>query len=633
MGRINVTAENIFPIIKKFLYSDHEIFLRELVSNAVDATLKLKTLSRLGEIKGELGELTIDIKIDKEAGTLTISDHGVGMTEDEVNKYINEVAFSGAEEFLEQYKDKASDSGIIGHFGLGFYSAFMVADKVEIRSKSARLESAGAEGSIHWECKGDPEFEFSEGTKEERGTEVVLHINEDNKEFLEDQRLTELLKKYCRFLPIPIQFGTKEEKITSGEGEDAKEETIVLPNYINNPIPAWTKSPSELKDEEYQAFYSELYPTSFEKPLFHIHLNVDYPFNLNGILYFPRIKPNMELNRNKIQLYQNQVFVTDSVEGIVPDFLTLLHGVIDSKDIPLNVSRSYLQADGNVKKISGHITKKVADRLEEMFKNDRPTFEKNWDDTKMIIEYGMLSEEKFYDRAKKFFLLKDTDGAYHTIEEFKAKVENIQKNKEDNTIWLYASDLMAQHSGIEEAKAKGYHVLLLNSPLNAHLTDRLERDLEKVQFARVDSDSIDRIINKEDEAPSKLTEEQEKELLTMIESAMEKDKFKVEIAKLSSDAAPIQIHVPEFMRRMKEMSATGGGGFMGMTDFPETYQVVVNANHPLSELLLNKTEEERGESLVEAIDLALLGQNLLHGAALSTFIKRTQKQLEQKLGV
>jgi molecular chaperone HtpG len=633
MGRINVTAENIFPIIKKFLYSDHEIFLRELVSNAVDATLKLKTLSRLGEIKGELGELAIEVKIDKEAGTLTISDRGIGMTEEEVNKYINEVAFSGAEEFLQQYKDKASDTGIIGHFGLGFYSAFMVADKVEIRSKSARLETTDASGSIHWECKGDPEFEFSEGSKTERGTDIILHINADNQEFLEDYRLTELLKKYCRFLPIPIQFGTKEEKRKQGEGEGAVEETIVLPNYVNNPIPAWTKSPSELKDEDYQAFYSELYPMSFEKPLFHIHLNVDYPFNLNGILYFPRIKPNMDLNRNKIQLYQNQVFVTDSVEGIVPDFLTLLHGVIDSKDIPLNVSRSYLQADGNVKKISGHITKKVADKLEEMFKNDRASFEKNWDDTKMIVEYGMLSEEKFYDRAKKFFLLKDTEGVYHTIEEFKEKVDNIQKNKEGNTIWLYASDLMAQHNGIEEAKTRGYQVLLLNSPLNAHLTDRLERDLEKVQFARVDSDSIDRIISKEDDIPSKLTEDQEKQLKELIESAMDKDKFKVEVAKLNSDAAPIQIHVPEFMRRMKEMSSTGGGGFMGMTDFPETYQVVVNANHPMSEALLSSSEAEREESLNEAIDLALLGQNLLHGAALSKFIKRTQKQLEIKLGV
>lgn len=453
MGQINVTAENIFPIIKKFLYSDHEIFLREMISNAVDATLKLQALSRVGEVKGELGDLTLQVKVDKDKKTLTISDRGVGMTAEEVDKYINQVAFSGAEEFLQQYKDKAGDSGIIGHFGLGFYSSFMVSDKVEIISRSWKEEDEGK--AIHWVCEGDPEFELNSTKRQSRGTDIVIHINQENEEFLEEHRIRELLKKYCRFLPVPIQFGTREETTKEGEGDDAKEVKKTVPDIINNPHPAWMQSPSELKDSDYKDFYRELYPMSFEQPLFHIHLNVDYPFDLTGILYFPRIKPNVELQRNKIQLYQNQVFVTDSVEGIVPDFLTLLHGVIDSKDIPLNVSRSYLQSDGNVKKIAGHITKKVADKLEEMFKKERSTFESNWDETKIVVEYGMLTEDKFNEKAKKFYLLKDTDGNYRTIDEFKDHIGTKHQDKDGKSIWLYASDLKAQHEGIQQAKAMG----------------------------------------------------------------------------------------------------------------------------------------------------------------------------------
>ena len=628
MGRIQVTAENIFPIIKKFLYSDHEIFLRELISNAVDATLKLKTLSRLGEIPGELGELKIEVKLDKNAKTLTISDRGIGMTQDEVNRYINEVAFSGAEEFLKQYKDKAPDTGIIGHFGLGFYSAFMVAEKVEIISRS--WTSQEPTNAVHWSCKGDPEFEMGNGEREFRGTDIVLHINAESEEFLEEYRIRELLKKYCRFLPIPIQFGTKEETIKTGEGDEAKEEKSTIPDIINNALPAWTKAPADLSTEDYDNFYRELYPMSFEKPLFYIHLNVDYPFNLNGILYFPRIKPNMELQRNKIQLYQNQVYVTDSVEGIVPDFLTMLHGVIDSKDIPLNVSRSYLQADGNVKKISGHITKKVADKLEEMFKNDREAFEKNWDDTKIIVEYGMLTEEKFFEKAKKFYLLKDTTGRFYTLDEYQTELGKLHEDKDGNQIWLYASDVTAQHTGIEQAQERGYKVLEMKSPLASHLLDKFERDLKNTRFARVDSDAIDQLIKKDDQMPALLTEEQEKDLKTWTEAELETSKFQVKVERLSSQDGPIQIFVPEFMRRMKEMSATGGG-FMGMGDFPETYELSVNANHHLCGKLFGLSPEARTESLRELIDLAKLQQNLLHGAELSAFIKRTRTQLEDKL--
>jgi molecular chaperone HtpG len=625
MGRINVTAENIFPIIKKFLYSDHEIFLREMVSNAVDATLKLQTLSRLGEVKGELGDLTLQIKIDKKQKTLTISDRGIGMTAEEVDKYINQLAFSGAEEFLQQYKDKAGDTGIIGHFGLGFYSSFMVADKVEIISRSWKEEDASK--AIHWECKGDPEFELGNTQRDDRGTDIIIHINKDNEEFLEDYRVRELLKKYCRFLPVPIQFGTKEETVKEGEGDEAKEVKKTVADIINSASPAWTRNASELTDEDYQNFYRELYPMSFEKPLFHIHLNVDYPFDLTGILYFPKIKPNMELQRNKIQLYQNQVFVTDNVEGVVPDFLTLLHGVIDSKDIPLNVSRSYLQADGNVKKISGHITKKVADKLEEMFKKDRKAFEANWDETKVVVEYGMLTEDKFNDKAKKFYLVKDTEGQYHTLQEFEELIGKSQENKDGQNIWLYASDLKAQHAGIEAAREMGYRVLLLNTPLTSHLIQRMESDLTKVSFARVDSDSIDNLIKKEDELPSKLNADQENKLKEMVEGLLEKERFHIKVSSLSSSAAPVQVIVPEFMRRMKEQSMTGGG-MMGLGDFPETYDVLVNANHPMAEEVLQANEDGANAQLREWVDLALLAQNLLHGADLSHFIQRQRQRLE-----
>lgn len=624
MGQINVTAENIFPIIKKFLYSDHEIFLREMISNAVDATLKLQALSRVGEVKGELGDLTLQVKVDKAKKTLTISDRGVGMTAEEVDKYINQVAFSGAEEFLQQYKDKAGDSGIIGHFGLGFYSSFMVSDKVEIISRSWKEEDSSK--AVHWVCEGDPEFDMTDTVRESRGTDIVIHINSENEEFLEDHRIRELLKKYCRFLPVQIQFGTREETIKVGEGDDAKEEKKEVPDIVNNPHPAWMQSPSELEDKDYKDFYRELYPMSFEQPLFHIHLKVDYPFDLTGILYFPRIKPNVELQRNKIQLYQNQVFVTDSVEGIVPDFLTLLHGVIDSKDIPLNVSRSYLQSDGNVKKIAGHITKKVADKLEEMFKKERESFESNWDETKIVVEYGMLTEDKFNEKAKKFYLLKTTDGDFHTIEDFKEHIGKKHEDKDGKNIWLYAADIKAQHEGIQQAKAMGYEVLLMETPLSSHLIQRLEADLENVQFARVDSDSIDQLIKKEDALPSKLSEEQEKHLKEMVEGAVEKEKFQVEVKSLSSESAPVQIVVPEFMRRMKEQSMTGGG-MMGLTDLPESYTVLVNGNHPISEKLLSEDGDSKETLLQEVVDLALLGQNLLHGQALSDFIKRHREQL------
>lgn len=626
MGKINVTAENIFPIIKKFLYSDHEIFLREMISNAVDASLKLQALSRMGEIKGELGKVDIEVAVDKKKKTLTISDRGVGMTADEVDKYINQVAFSGAEEFLQQYKDKAGDAGIIGHFGLGFYSGFMVADKVEIVSRS--WKESDAKKAVHWSCQGDPEFEMKEGKRAERGTDIILHINKENEEFLEDFKVRELLKKYCRFLPIPIQFGTKEETVKKGEGDEAEEEKITVPDIINNALPAWTKNASELKDEDYANFYSELYPMSFDKPLFHIHLKVDFPFDLTGILYFPKIKPQMELQKNKIQLFQNQVFVTDSVEGIVPDFLTLLHGVIDSKDIPLNVSRSYLQADGNVKKISGHITKKVADKLDEMFQKDREEFEANWEDTKVIVEYGMLTEDKFNEKAKKFYLLKDSEGSYHTLEEYKDLLGKLHEDKDGNNIWLYASDAEAQHEGIEQARASGYKVLILNTPLSSHLIQRMEGDLEKVRFARVDSDSIDNLIKKDEAMPSKLSEEQEKQVKEWVESKMEKDKFQIKVDSLSSTSAPLQVIVPEFMRRMKEQSMTGGG-MMGMTDLPESYEVLVNANHPLIGQVMTQEERARETTLQELIDLALLGQNLLHGAALSGFISRQRERLEE----
>lgn len=622
-GKINVTADNIFPIIKKFLYSDHEIFLRELISNAVDATLKLKTLTRIGESKAELGDTTIEIKIDKEAKTLTVSDRGLGMSTEEVDKYINQLAFSGAEEFVKKYEDKADGAAIIGHFGLGFYSAFMVAKKVEILSKSHNAEAKAA----HWECEGDPEFTLEEAEKADRGTDIILHINDDSLEFLEESKIRELLNKYCKFLPVPIKFGTKEITETVGEGDDAKEEKKIVDDIINNPSPAWTKAPSELQDEDYKNFYRELYPHTFEEPLFHIHLNVDYPFDLTGILFFPRVKPNMELNRNKIQLYQNQVFVTDNLEGIVPDFLTMLHGVIDSKDIPLNVSRSYLQSDGAVKKISSHITKKVADKLDELFKNDRKDFESKWDDIKVIIEYGMLSDEKFFDRAQKFALYQNVKGEYFTFEEYKEKVKDLQTDKDGKLVMLYAAHKEGQHSFIKRAHDKGYDVLLMDSPIVSHLMQKLETSNDKLTFARVDSDSIDKLIKKEDDQPSKLTEEQINSLKPIIEGSVDKAKFTVMMENLSSDESPFIITLPEFMRRMKEMSMTGGG-MMGMGNMPDMYNLVVNTNHEFVTNILEEGDAEKQKAMIkEGTDLALLSQNLLQGEELTNFVERSFKLL------
>lgn len=622
-GKINVTADNIFPIIKKFLYSDHEIFLRELISNAVDATLKLKTLTRIGESKAELGNLTIEIKIDKEAKTLTVSDKGLGMSTEEVDKYINQLAFSGAEEFVKKYEDKADGAAIIGHFGLGFYSAFMVAKKVEIFSQSHNAEAKAA----HWSCEGDPEFTLEETEKEARGTDIVLHINDDSLEFLEESKIRELLNKYCKFLPVPIKFGTKEITEKVGEGDDAKEEKKVVDDIINNPAPAWTKAPSDLKVEDYKNFYRELYPHTFEEPLFHIHLNVDYPFDLTGILFFPRVKPNMELNRNKIQLYQNQVFVTDNLEGIVPDFLTMLHGVIDSKDIPLNVSRSYLQSDGAVKKISSHITKKVADKLDELFKNDRKDFESKWDDIKVIIEYGMLSDEKFYDRAQKFALYQNVKGEYFTFEEYEEKVKDLQTDKDGKLIMLYASHKEGQHGFIKRADDKGYDVLLMDSPIVSHLMQKLEMSNDKLTFARVDSDSVDKLIKKDDDQPSKLSEEQINTLKPIIEGNVDKAKFTVMMENLSSDESPFIITVPEFMRRMKEMSMTGGG-MMGMGNMPDMYNLVVNTNHDFVNNILSESDAEKQKAMIkQGTDLALLSQNLLQGEELTNFVERSFKSL------
>lgn len=625
-GKINVTAENIFPIIKKFLYSDQEIFLRELISNAVDATTKLKSLSALGEFQGALGDLTIEVHLDKENKTLSIIDKGIGMTTDEVNQYINEVAFSGAEAFLKKYDGKLDGADIIGHFGLGFYSAFMVAKKVEIRTKSFTQEPS--EKGTQWECEGQPEFNMAEIDKATRGTEIILHIADDATEYLENHRIRELLKKYARFMQVPIQFGTKEERTKiSGEGEDEKFDTQQVPEIINNTAPAWTKAPADLSDEDYKNFYRELYPLTFEEPLFHIHLNVDYPFNLTGILFFPRIKPNMDPQRNKIQLYQSQVFVTDNVEGIVPEFLTLLHGVIDSKDIPLNVSRSYLQADGNVKKIAGHISKKVSDKLEEMFKKDREDFEKKWNEIKIVINYGMLMDEKFFERAKKFFLLPGTDGKFFTLDEYEAKIAPLQTDKHNKIIFLYAAHKDGQHAYIERAAKKGYHALLLDDPLTSHLIQKLETEKPDWKFSRVDADSIDKLVEKDEKPISILTEQQKESVKKLVEEIVPKDKYTVQIEDLATDELPFMVTVPEFMRRMKEMSMTGGGMF-GMGDFPESYNLIVNTNNPLVSKILDEQDAEKQKELVEmGADLARLQQNLLHGADLSKFISRSVARL------
>ena len=618
-GKINVAVENIFPLIKKFLYSDHEIFLRELISNATDATNKLRHLSSLGEIKGDLGDLTIEVKIDKKAKKLHIIDQGIGMTQEEVQKYINEVAFSGAEEFLEQYKDTAKDSGIIGHFGLGFYSAFMVAEKVEIITKSHKEESAA-----HWMCDGSPEYTLEKSDKKTRGTEIILHIDKDSKEFLEEGRVRELLQKYNKFMPVPIKFGTKEETLPLPEDapEDAKAETVTVDNIINNPEPAWTKKPADLKEEDYKSFYRELYPMQFEEPLFNIHLNVDYPFNLTGILYFPRLNNDLNIQKDKIQLYQNQVFVTDNVEGIVPEFLTLLRGVIDSPDIPLNVSRSYLQADGAVKKISNYITRKVGDKLNSLFKNDRKSFEEKWNDIKVVIEYGMLSEDKFFEKAGNFALYPTTDGEYFTFEELKEAIKDLQTDKDEKLIILYASDVEAQHSYIEQAKNKGYKVLLLDSPIISHLIQKLEGSLDKVSFARVDGDTIENLIKKEEASVSKLSDKEKETLKPMIEEVVKEGGYTVQLEALDSTSLPFVLTQPEFMRRMKEMQQTGGGGMMG--NMPDMFNLVVNTNHELvGQILATKTQKKKERLIQQALDLAKLSQNLLKGEALTQFIQRS----------
>lgn len=617
-GKINVAVENIFPLIKKFLYSDHEIFLRELVSNATDATLKLKHLTNIGEANVEYGNPNIEIKVDKDNRTLHVVDQGLGMTAEEVNKYINEVAFSGAEEFINQYKDSAKDSGIIGHFGLGFYSAFMVSEKVEIITKSHKDEPAA-----HWTCDGSPEYTLVTHDKTARGTEIILHIDSDSDEFLEETRIRELLTKYNKFMPIPIKFGTREETVEQGEGEDKKEIKETVDNIINNPTPAWTKKPSELKDEDYKAFYRELYPMQFEEPLFHIHLNVDYPFALTGILYFPKLNNDLNIQKDRIQLYQNQVFVTDNVEGIVPEFLTMLRGVIDSPDIPLNVSRSYLQADGAVKKISNYITKKVADKLQSIFKNDRENLEQKWNDIKVVIEYGMLSEEKFYDKAKKFNLFPTTDGTYLTLDELKEQTKEAQTDKDGKLIQLYASNTEEQHAYIQAAKDKGYTVLLLDSPIVGHLLQKLEQEDDKLGFVRVDADHIDKLIAKDEPQLSKLSEEQKETLKPLIEGVVPKEQYTVQLEAMDSEAAPFMITQPEFMRRMKEMQQTGGGGMFG-GGFPDMYQLVVNVNHPLvSQILETKTKKKQERLIKQSLDLARLSQSLLKGEELTAFIKRS----------
>jgi molecular chaperone HtpG len=618
-GKINVAVENIFPLIKKFLYSDHEIFLRELISNATDATLKLKHLTNTGEAKVAYGSPQIEIKIDKENRTLHVIDQGLGMTAEEVSKYINEVAFSGAEEFLNQYKDSAKDSGIIGHFGLGFYSAFMVAEKVVIITKSHTDAPAA-----HWSCDGSPEYTLVEHDKTARGTEIVLHIDKDSDEFLEETRITALLTKYNKFMPIPIKFGTKEETHEEGEGDDKKEVKETVDNIVNNPNPAWTNKPSDLKDEDYTSFYRELYPMQFEEPLFHIHLNVDYPFNLTGILYFPKLNNDLNVQKDRIQLYQNQVFVTDNVEKIVPEFLTMLRGVIDSPDIPLNVSRSYLQADGAVKKISNYITKKVADKLQSIFKNDRENLEKKWNDIKVVIEYGMLSEDKFFDKAKSFNLFPTTAGTYLTLGELKEQTKDAQTDKDGKLIQLYAANTDEQHAYIEAAKAKGYSVLLLDSPIVGHLLQKLEQEDDKLGFVRVDSDHIDKLIVKDEPQLSKLSDEHKEALKPMIENVVPKEQYTVQLEAMDSEAAPFMITQPEFMRRMKEMQQTGGGGGMFGGGFPDMYQLVVNVNHPLvSQILETKTKKKQERLIKQSLDLARLSQSLLKGEDLTAFIQRS----------
>tara|TARA_R110000796_G_scaffold104102_1_gene213817 strand:+ start:204189 stop:206078 length:1890 start_codon:yes stop_codon:yes gene_type:complete len=626
-GKINVSVDNIFPLIKKFLYSDHEIFLRELISNATDATLKLKHLTSIGEAGGvEYGNPIIEVKVDKDGKKIHIIDQGLGMTEEEVKKYINEVAFSGAEEFLDKYKDSAKDSGIIGHFGLGFYSAFMVAEKVEIITKSFKDEPA-----VNWSCDGSPNFELASSDKTERGTEIILHIADDSTEFLEKHRITELLTKYNKFMPIPIKFGTKTETLPKPEGakEEDKAPTKEVDNIINNPNPAWTKQPADLETKDYQEFYRELYPMQFEEPLFNIHLNVDYPFNLTGILYFPRLTNDLNVQKDRIQLYQNQVYVTDNVEGIVPEFLMMLRGVVDSPDIPLNVSRSYLQADGAVKKISSYITRKVADKLSSLFKNNREDFEAKWNDIKIVIEYGMLSEDKFFEKADKFALYPTVDGKFFTFEELQEKLKANQTDKDDKLVVLYASDKEAQHSYIEAAKAKGYEVLLLDSPIISHLMQKLETSKENISFTRVDADHIDNLIKKDETQISKLSDQEKETLKKELEETIANKSYTIQLEAMDSTASPFIITEPEFMRRMKEMQQTGGGGMFGMGNMPEMYNLIVNTNSELvAEILNTKTAKKKERLINQSLDLARLSKGLLKGEELTNFIKRSYEMVK-----
>ncbi len=626
-GTIQVKTENIFPIIKKFLYSDHEIFLRELISNAVDATQKLRTIASLGKYKEELGDLTIEVEVDKKAGTITVKDRGIGMTADEVDRYINQIAFSSAEEFVKKFKGKSEDEArsLIGHFGLGFYSTFMVSDKVEILTKT--YKKGGSTRAVRWSCDGSPEYTLEETDKDDRGTVVTLHIAKDSEEFLNEYRVLELLRKYCKFLPIPIRFGTeKTYEPVEGEKDEhghAKTVEVEKPRIINNVNPAWRRKPAELKEEDYLAFYRELYPATFDEPLFNIHLNVDYPFNLTGILYFPKISNYLDVRKDKIQLYCNQVFVTDSVEGIVPDFLALLHGVIDSPDIPLNVSRSYLQSDAAVKKISNHITKKVSDRLEEIFKNNREDFEKKWGDIKLFIEYGMISDEKFYEKAKNFALFRNTEGNYFTMDDYAAHIKDTQTDKDKKLIYLYASNVDEQHGYIEIAKERGYDVLVLDGPLDAHFINALEMKLENSHFARVDADVIDKLIPKEEEMPSKINDKEKEDLKALFEKNLDKERFIINLESMSEKDSPVIITQPEFMRRMKDMSKLGGG-MPFMKDMPESFNFVININHPvMGKLLALEDAEEQNRLAKQLKDLALLSQQMLTGEDLTNFVKRS----------
>ena len=628
-GNINVQTENIFPIIKQFLYSDHEIFLRELVSNAVDATQKMKTLKSIGELKADINKLKVEVIIDKKKETLTIRDNGIGMTEEEVDKYINQIAFSGAEEFVNKYKDVDAKNSIIGHFGLGFYSSFMVSKQVEIITKSQKPNST----AVKWTCDGSPNYTIEETTKKVKGTDIVLHIDEDSKEFLEESRISAILNKYCKFLPVEVKFGTKKINVNDPSGEKDDEGKIKqiekeVDNIINNTTPAWTKSPQDLKEEDYSNFYRELYPMEFNEPIFNIHLNVDYPFNLTGILYFPKLKNNLEVQKNKINLYSNQVFITDNVENIVPEFLTLLHGVIDSPDIPLNVSRSYLQADGNVKKISKYITKKVGDKLQSMFKNNREDFEKIWDDVKVFIEYGMLTEEKFFEKSKDYFLLKNTDAIYSTIDEIIERVKSNQTNKDGKTVLLYTHNQEEQNTFVRMAKDKSYEVIELEGPLVSHLISKLESDYNDIQFARVDADTIEKLIQKEDSTPSILSEKEEEKLKEIIENKIDDKKFSVQLESLSTNDSPFLITQSEFMRRMKEQQQLSGGmNIFG--ELPENYNLVVNSNHKLVGRLLNEENEDKKSELIKQfLDLALLSQGLLKGKELTNFIDRSVDMLK-----